>query len=107
MKKIKFVMLSLVAAMSIGFTTQASKVQASEVLEMQAVNLASDTLYVERLLPHTSEKQVWITVVSNGTTYSGYIYNRGIAVDKGGVKSFFTGELLAGPYAPTLHNPEK
>ncbi|QTD40024.1 hypothetical protein [Sporosarcina sp. Te-1] len=98
MKKFKIIYLSLILAFGFGFTVQMANVQAAENLE-PVVSQAADEIFVTRTVPFTHAKSMWVTETRNGKTYSGYIYNRGFA-DGTGNYSFFSGYILAGPYAP-------
>lgn len=104
MNKFKMLSLSLVTAFSLGLSATFSTVQAAESLTPE-VSVASDTLWYSIEVPHTYTQSMWVTVTKNGKTYSGYIYNRGSGYDDPN-KSFFSGTLKVGPYAP-LTNVEQ
>ncbi|MER2039417.1 MAG: hypothetical protein ABS944_14825 [Solibacillus sp.] len=99
MNKFKVLILSLVAALSLGVTSTFSTVQATESLTPN-ISVASDTIWYSKEVPYTTTQSMWVTVNRNGKTYSGYIYNRGFGVDNVNY-SFFSGTLRVGPYAPT------
>ncbi|WP_238600761.1 hypothetical protein, partial [Metasolibacillus meyeri] len=75
-----------------------SSVQAAESL-VPEVSVASDKLEYSTTVPRTSTTSMWVSVAHNGKIYSGYIYNRGLAYGDTN-KSYFTGTLRVGPYAP-------
>lgn len=100
MKKFKILLLSLVVALSTGFAVQAENVQASESTETK-VTVASDQIYVSKVVPFTRQQSMWVTETKNGKTYSGYIYNRGFS-DGSGNYTLFSGYIKTGPYAPTV-----
>lgn len=100
MKKFRILMLSLVVVLSLGFAVQVENVQAAESIETK-INIASDEIFVSKVVPYTTQQSLWVTETRNGKTYSGYIYNRGFS-DGTGNYSFFSGYIRTGPYAPTV-----
>lgn len=106
MKKFKLLSLSLVATLSLGFTSQIASAQMTEIIETQPITQVADEIFVRKVVPFTTEPTRWATEVRNGKTYSGLLYNRGVA-DKDGRTVAFTGYLIAGPHAPNVQDSEK
>ncbi|MCK1998672.1 hypothetical protein MPH47_15820 [Psychrobacillus psychrodurans] len=100
MKKFIILILSLVVVLSMGFAVQVENVQAAQSKETM-ISVASEEIFVTKVVPFTRQQSMWVTETRNGKTYSGYIYNRGFS-DGTGNYSFFSGYLKTGPYAPTV-----
>ncbi|MCZ8539708.1 hypothetical protein [Psychrobacillus psychrodurans] len=100
MKKIIILTLSLVVVLCLGFAVQVENVQAAQSKETM-ISVASEEIFVTKVVPFTRQQSMWVTETRNGKTYSGYIYNRGFS-DGTGNYSFFSGYLKIGPYAPTV-----